>query len=41
MMAFPEGFVSGLIHGSIGLTVLGAVTMLVLLVADLRSGRLW
>ena len=38
---FSAGFVRGLVYGSVALTVLGVLTLLVLLVRDYRAGRLW
>lgn len=41
MVMFSKGFVTALIYGSVGCTVLGVGLLLWLLVRDYRSGRLW
>lgn len=38
---FSAGFVRALVYGSVALTTLGVLALLVLLVRDLRAGRLW
>lgn len=40
-MSFPSWFFSALVVAAILLTAGGAVTLLGLLVADLRAGRSW
>ena len=38
---FSQSFVSGMVHGSVVLTAVGVLTLLVLLARDYRAGRLW
>lgn len=41
MMMFPLWLVRGLIYGSIGLCTVGAITLLILLVIDIKKRRMW
>jgi hypothetical protein len=40
-MSFPAWFLSVIVYGSIALTAVGVVALVVLVVKDLSSGRLW
>lgn len=40
-MIFPLGFFEILVYGGVTLTAIGAVLVVVLLVRDLKEGKLW
>lgn len=40
-MIFPLGFFKVLIYGGVALTAMGAVMVVVLLLRDLKEGKLW
>ncbi|MEZ4230613.1 MAG: hypothetical protein R3B89_15670 [Polyangiaceae bacterium] len=40
-MIFPLGFFEFLVYGGVALTAFGAVLVIVLLLRDLKEGKLW
>ncbi len=41
MTLFSESFLSGLVYGAMLMTALGAITLIVLLVRDIRNRKVW